>query len=125
MVNTFLVIFLNQNVGSILNPIYKISLSILSTTFWTTKQKKKNSTKKVKGIKINLNFIFNNLSLRLVYIYIYIYEKNSNINSHTLIFLKSWSSNSYPHRGVGLFWREGLPLGRIPKWPYKLILIQL
>ena len=33
MVNTFLVIFLNQKVGSILNPIRKISLSILPTTF--------------------------------------------------------------------------------------------
>jgi hypothetical protein len=33
MVNTFLVIFLNQKVRSILNPIHKVSLSILSTTF--------------------------------------------------------------------------------------------
>ena len=57
IVNTFLVIFLNKKVGSILNPICKVSLSILPTTFWT---KKKNSTKKVKGIKINLDFIFNN-----------------------------------------------------------------
>ena len=40
MVYTFLVIFLNLKVGSILNPIRKISLSILSKTFGTTKQKK-------------------------------------------------------------------------------------
>ena len=33
MVNTFLVIFLNQKVESILNPIRKVSLSILPTTF--------------------------------------------------------------------------------------------
>jgi hypothetical protein len=33
MINTFLVIFLNQKVGSILNPIRKVSLSILPTTF--------------------------------------------------------------------------------------------
>ena len=33
MINTFLVIFLNQKVGSILNSIRKVSLSILSTTF--------------------------------------------------------------------------------------------
>ena len=33
MVNTLLVIFLNQKVGSILNPIRKVSLSILPTTF--------------------------------------------------------------------------------------------
>ena len=56
MVNTFLVIFWNQKVESILNPIRKISLSILPITFWTTQKKKK----KVKGIKINLDFIFNN-----------------------------------------------------------------
>jgi hypothetical protein len=33
MINTFLVIFLNQKVRSILNPICKVSLSILLTTF--------------------------------------------------------------------------------------------
>ena len=33
MVNTFLVIFLNKKVGSILNSIRKVSLSILPTTF--------------------------------------------------------------------------------------------
>ena len=33
MINTFLVIFLNQKVGSILNPIRKVSLSILPTSF--------------------------------------------------------------------------------------------
>ena len=33
MVNTFLVIFLNKKIGSILNPIRKVSLSILPTTF--------------------------------------------------------------------------------------------
>ena len=33
IVNTFLVIFLNQKVRSILNPIRKVSLSILPTTF--------------------------------------------------------------------------------------------
>ena len=33
MINTFLVIFLNQKVESILNLIHKISLLILSTTF--------------------------------------------------------------------------------------------
>ena len=33
MVNTFLVIFLNQKVESILNPIRKVFLSILPTTF--------------------------------------------------------------------------------------------
>ena len=76
MINTFLIIFLNKKVGSILNPIRKVFLSILPTTFWTTKKKKKKkSTKKVKGIKINLDFIFNNFpvhrtGLQLVYIYI-------------------------------------------------------
>ena len=59
MINTFLAIFLNQKVGSILNPIHKVSLSILPTSFWT-KKKKNNSTKEVKWIKINLDFIFNN-----------------------------------------------------------------
>jgi hypothetical protein len=39
MVNTFLVIFLNQKVGFILNPNRKVSLSILPTTFCTTKKK--------------------------------------------------------------------------------------
>ena len=68
MVNTFLVIFLNKKVESILNPIRKVSLSILPTTF---KKKKPYSTKKVKGIKINVDFIFNNFpvhrtGLRLV-----------------------------------------------------------
>ena len=58
MVNTFLVIFLNQKVRSILNLIRKVSLSILPIIFWT--KKKKNSTKEVKGIKINLDFILNN-----------------------------------------------------------------
>ena len=33
IINTFLVIFLNKKVGSILNPIRKIYLSILPTTF--------------------------------------------------------------------------------------------
>jgi hypothetical protein len=33
MVNTLLVIFLNEKVGSILSPIRKVSLSILPTTF--------------------------------------------------------------------------------------------
>ena len=70
MINTFLVIFLNQKVGYILNSIRKVFLSILTTTFWTTK-KKTYSTKEVKGIKINLDFIFNNFpvhrtGLRLV-----------------------------------------------------------
>ena len=51
MVNTFLVIFLNQKVGFILNTIRKVSLSILPTTFWTKKKKKK-SMKKVKGINL-------------------------------------------------------------------------
>ena len=63
MVNTFLVIFLNQKVRSIINAIRKIYLLTLPTTFWTTKKKKKKKhiqQKKVKGIKINLNFIFNN-----------------------------------------------------------------
>ena len=60
MVNTFLVIFLNQKVRSILNPICKVFLSILPIIFWTKKKKKKKSTKEVKGIKINLDFIFNN-----------------------------------------------------------------
>ena len=46
MVNTFFVIFLNQKVGSILNPIRKVFLSILPTTFWTTKKKKKKLNKK-------------------------------------------------------------------------------
>ena len=67
MVNTFLVFFLNQKVEFILNPIHKISLSILHFEL----KKKQNSTKKVKGIKINLDFIFNNFpvhrtGLRLV-----------------------------------------------------------
>ena len=79
MVDTFLVIFLNQKVGFILNPILKVFLSILPTTFWTTKKKKKQTnkqtytTKEVKRIKINLDFILNNfpmhhIGLRLVYI---------------------------------------------------------
>ena len=76
MVNIFLVIFLNKKVGSILNPIRKVFLSILPTTFLTKKKKK--STKEVKGIKINLDFIFNNFpvhrtGLRLV---IYMVETN-------------------------------------------------
>jgi hypothetical protein len=71
MVNTFLIIFLNQKVGSILNLIRKVSLSILPTIFSTTKKKKNKSTKDVKGIKINLDFILNNFpvhctGLRLV-----------------------------------------------------------
>ena len=70
LINTFLVIFLNQKVWFILNPIRKISLPILLTTFWT-KKKKTYSTKEVKRIKINLDFIFNNFpvhrtGLRLV-----------------------------------------------------------
>ena len=64
MKNTFLVIFLNQKVGFILNPIRKVSLSILPITFnfelQKRKKRKKNSRKEVKGIKINLDFIFNN-----------------------------------------------------------------
>ena len=48
MVNTFLVIFLNQKVRSILNPIRKVSLSILPTTFWTKKKKKKKHIQKKK-----------------------------------------------------------------------------
>ena len=46
MVSTFLVIFLNQKIGYILNPICKVSLPILPTTFWTTKKIKKNQQKK-------------------------------------------------------------------------------
>ena len=48
IINTFLVIFLNKKVGSILNPIRKVSLLILPTTFWTIikKKKKKNQQKK-------------------------------------------------------------------------------
>ena len=88
MVNTFLVIFLNQKVRSILNPIRKFSLSILSTTFWTTKKKKKTySTKKVKEIKINLDFIFNNFlvhhtDLQLVlfyFLYLQLHHPNAGI----------------------------------------------
>ena len=60
MVNTFLIIFLNQKVRSILYLICKVSLLILPTIFSTTKKKKKKSTKDVKGIKINLDFILNN-----------------------------------------------------------------
>ena len=60
MVNTFLIIFLNQKVRSILYFICKVSLLILPTIFSTTKKKKKKSTKDVKGIKINLDFILNN-----------------------------------------------------------------
>ena len=41
MVNIFLVIFLNKKVGFILNSNRKVSLSILPTTFLTTKKKKK------------------------------------------------------------------------------------
>ena len=71
MINIFLVIFLNKKVWSILNPIRKVSLFILSTTFWTKKKKNTYWTKEVKGIKINLKFIFNNFpvhrtGLRLV-----------------------------------------------------------
>ena len=62
MINIFLVIFLKQKVGFIFNPIRKVSLSILLTTFWTTKKKN------------NLDFIFNNFpvhrtDLWLIYIY--------------------------------------------------------
>jgi hypothetical protein len=35
MINTFLVIFLNQKVGSILNPIRKVSLSIFEFKFYS------------------------------------------------------------------------------------------
>ena len=71
MVNTFVIIFLNQKVGFILNLICKVSLSILPTIFSTTKKKEKKSTNDVKRIKINLDFIFNNFpvhctGLRLV-----------------------------------------------------------
>jgi hypothetical protein len=41
MINTFLIIFLNQKVVSILNLIRKVFLSILPTIFSTTKKKKK------------------------------------------------------------------------------------
>jgi hypothetical protein len=34
MINTFLVIFLNQKVGSILNPIREVSLSIFEFKFY-------------------------------------------------------------------------------------------
>ena len=51
MVNTFLVIFLNKKVGSILNPIRKVSLLILPTTFRTAKKKKKKKNKKTKKNK--------------------------------------------------------------------------
>ena len=61
MVNTFLIIFLNQKVRSILNLIRKVSLLILPTIFSTTKKKKKKIN--VKGIKINLDFILNNFSV--------------------------------------------------------------
>ena len=69
MINTFLIIFLNQKVVSILNLICKVFLSILPTIFSTTKKKKK--SKDVKRIKINLDFIFKNFpvhctGLRLV-----------------------------------------------------------
>jgi hypothetical protein len=47
MVNTFLIIFLNQKVGSILNLIRKVSLSILPTIFSTTKKKKKKNQQKM------------------------------------------------------------------------------
>ena len=46
MVNTFLVIFLNKKVESILNQIRKVSLSILPTTF--KKKKKKNHIQRKK-----------------------------------------------------------------------------
>ena len=46
MVNIFLVIFLNQKVGSILNPIRKVFLSIIPTTFRTTKKEKEKEKKK-------------------------------------------------------------------------------
>ena len=52
MVNTFLVIFLNQKAGFILNPNHKVSLLILPITFWTTK-KEKTKTKKQKQKKKN------------------------------------------------------------------------
>jgi hypothetical protein len=35
MINTFLVIFLNKKVGSILNPIRKVSLSIFEFKFYS------------------------------------------------------------------------------------------
>jgi hypothetical protein len=38
MINIFLVIFFNQKIGFILNPICKVSLSILPTTFLTKKK---------------------------------------------------------------------------------------
>ena len=70
MVNIFLVIFLNKKVGFILNLIRKVSL-LIAYNILNYKKEKKNSTKKVKGIKINLDFIFNNFpvhrtGLRLV-----------------------------------------------------------
>ena len=73
MVNTFLVIFLNKKVGSFLNLIRKVSLLILPTTFWTTKKKKK----KVKGIKINLDFIFNNFPVHCTDLRLVIKQSNN------------------------------------------------
>ena len=51
MVNTFSVIFLNQKVRFILNLNHKVSLSILPTTFWTTKKEKTKTKKKQKNKK--------------------------------------------------------------------------
>jgi hypothetical protein len=66
MVNTFLVIFLNQKVGPILNLIRKISFIDLAYNIlnYKKKKKKKKSTKKVKRIKINLDFIFKNFPVQ-------------------------------------------------------------
>ena len=78
MVNTFLVIFLNQKVGSILNLIRKVYLLILPITFWTTKkiiiiiiQQKS------KRIKINLNFIFNNFPMHRTGLRLVILDNNA------------------------------------------------
>ena len=66
MVNTFIVIFLNQKVGSIINLIRKSLYRSCLQHFELLKKKKFNpSTKEVKGIKINLDFIFNNFNAQV------------------------------------------------------------
>ena len=61
MINTFLVIFLNQKVRSILNLIRKISFIDLAYNISSYKKEKKTHIQQteIKGIKINLDLIFN------------------------------------------------------------------
>jgi hypothetical protein len=72
MINTFLVYFLNKKVGSILNPIRKVSLSIFEFNFYSTIKH---------SIKILTHHIFFNIR-----IYYSIYKTQSKLMSHTKIY---------------------------------------